>query len=120
MSSSPGVEELAAEGDPQVPGLRNPARYSPETGVLGVMTDMRARAPASPLILDKRFDFSKTYWIVAGIAGADPKVLPPRPRQRRRATTWSTPTRSTRSTTRDPRRLALWLFESWWRPTART
>jgi purine nucleoside permease len=72
----PWVEGLPLKETIEVPGLHHPARYSPETGVLGVMTDMRARARESvaALILDKRFDFSKTYWIVAGIAGADPKV----------------------------------------------
>ncbi|MCK5909908.1 MAG: purine nucleoside permease [Caulobacter sp.] len=72
----PWVEGLPLKETIPVPGLRHAARWSPETGVLGVMTDMRARARESvaALILSKQFDFSKTYWIVAGIAGVDPKV----------------------------------------------
>jgi purine nucleoside permease len=72
----PWVEGLPLKETIAVPGLRHDARWSPETGVLGVMTDMRARARESvaALILSKQFDFSKTYWIVAGIAGVDPKV----------------------------------------------
>jgi len=72
----PWVEGLPLKETITVPGLRHAARWSPETGVLGVMTDMRARARESvaALILSKQFDFSKTYWIVAGIAGVDPKA----------------------------------------------
>ena len=72
----PWVEGLPLTEAITVPGLRHPARYSPKDGVLGVMTDMRARARESvaALLLDKRFDFSKTYWLVAGIAGVDPKA----------------------------------------------
>ncbi|ATC34586.1 purine nucleoside permease [Caulobacter vibrioides] len=72
----PWVEGLPLTETIAVPGLRHPARYSPKDGVLGVMTDMRARARESvaALLLDKRFDFSKTYWLVAGIAGVDPKA----------------------------------------------
>lgn len=72
----PWVEGLPLKQTIEVPGLRHPARWSPETGVLGVMTDMRARARESvaALILSKQFDFSRTYWIVAGIAGVDPKA----------------------------------------------
>ncbi|MDR6624777.1 purine nucleoside permease [Caulobacter segnis] len=72
----PWVEGLPLTETIAVPGLRHAARWSPETGVLGVMTDMRARARESlaALILSGRFDFSKTYWIVAGIAGVDPKA----------------------------------------------
>jgi purine nucleoside permease len=72
----PWVEGVPLTQTITVPGLRHPARYSPKDGVLGVMTDMRARARESvaALILSKQFDFSKTYWIVAGIAGVDPKA----------------------------------------------
>ena len=44
-------------------------------GVLGMVTGMgTAKSAASVMAvgLDPRFDFSKTYWIVAGIAGGDP------------------------------------------------
>jgi purine nucleoside permease len=46
-----------------------------DRGVLGVLTGIgtaRAAATIMALGLDPRFDFSKTYWLVAGIAGADP------------------------------------------------
>lgn len=44
-------------------------------GVLGMVTGMgTAKSAASVMAvgLDPRFDFSKAYWIVAGIAGGDP------------------------------------------------
>lgn len=44
-------------------------------GVLGICTGMgTAKSAASVMAvgLDPRFDFSKAYWIVAGIAGGDP------------------------------------------------
>jgi purine nucleoside permease len=44
-------------------------------GVLGVLAGVgtaRAAASIMALGLDPRFDFSKAYWLVAGIAGADP------------------------------------------------
>ena len=52
-----------------------PLRYNPEQHVLGVVTSMgkvHATASIMALALDKRFDFSKAYWILAGIAGIDP------------------------------------------------
>jgi purine nucleoside permease len=44
-------------------------------GVLGMLTGVgtaRAAASVIALGLDPRFDFSKAYWIVAGIGGGDP------------------------------------------------
>ena len=44
-------------------------------GVLGMVTGVgtaKAAASVMALGLDPRFDFSKTYWIVAGIGGGDP------------------------------------------------
>jgi purine nucleoside permease len=44
-------------------------------GVLGTLTGVgtaRAAASVMALGLDPRFDFSKAYWIVAGIGGGDP------------------------------------------------
>jgi purine nucleoside permease len=44
-------------------------------GVLGILTGVgtaRAAAFVTALGLDPRFDFSKAYWIVAGIGGGDP------------------------------------------------
>jgi purine nucleoside permease len=57
-----------------------PAGFRPvrmnDDGVLELMTGMttgKAAASTMALGLDPRFDFSKTYWILAGIAGIDPK-----------------------------------------------
>jgi purine nucleoside permease len=54
-----------------------PLRYNPGQHVLGVVTGMgksHAAAAIMALGLDRRFDFSKAYWILAGIAGIDPAV----------------------------------------------
>lgn len=50
--------------------------YNPEKGVLGIVTGMgiaRASAAFMALGLDPRFDLTKAYWLVAGIAGIDPE-----------------------------------------------
>ena len=44
-------------------------------GVMGMLTGVgtaKAAAAVMAVGLDPRFDFSKTYWIVAGIGGGDP------------------------------------------------
>ena len=52
-------------------------------GILGLLTRVgtaRAAASVMALGLDPRFDFSKAYWIVAGIGGGDPadvSLVPP-------------------------------------------
>ena len=51
-------------------------RYNPELQVLGIVTgEGKSHAAASimGLGMDPRFDLSKAYWIVAAIAGVDPK-----------------------------------------------
>jgi purine nucleoside permease len=58
-------------------GYRN-LRYNPEQGVLGIVTGIgTARSSASIMALgmDQRFDLSKAYWLVAGIAGANPDTM---------------------------------------------
>lgn len=45
------------------------------TGVLAIVTGMGTSRSASAIMalgLDPRFDFSKAYWLVAGISGGDP------------------------------------------------
>src|ERR1700754_2821948 len=59
----------------KVPGIEGRVLYS-DDGVLGVVTGMRGRARESiaALVLDPRLDVSKAYWVVAGIAGVDPRT----------------------------------------------
>ncbi|MCT2398964.1 purine nucleoside permease [Novosphingobium mangrovi (ex Huang et al. 2023)] len=50
--------------------------YNPETQVLGMVTGIgtaRSTAATMALGLDQRFDLTKAYWLVAGIAGIDPE-----------------------------------------------
>lgn len=50
-------------------------RLNRDKGVLGVVTGIgtiKATATIMALGLDERFDLSKAYWIIAGIAGIDP------------------------------------------------
>jgi purine nucleoside permease len=50
-------------------------RYNPNDHVLGIVTGVgksHAAASIMALGLDPRFDFSKAYWILAGIGGVDP------------------------------------------------
>ncbi|PCJ45724.1 MAG: purine nucleoside permease [Gammaproteobacteria bacterium] len=47
-----------------------------KTGVLGIVTGMgtsRSSSAVMALGLDPRFDFTKAYWLVAGISGGDPE-----------------------------------------------
>jgi purine nucleoside permease len=53
-------------------------RLNRDKGVLAVVTGVgntRAAASIMALGLDPRFDLSRAYWLVAGIAGANPKIL---------------------------------------------
>lgn len=66
-----------AESMPFPQGHRD-LRYSDE-GVLGVVTGIgtaKAAATTMAIGLDPRFDLSKAYWLVAGIAGVDPEDAP--------------------------------------------
>ena len=59
-------------------GFRN-LRSNADGSVLGVVTGVgtaRSAASIMALGLDPRFDFSKSYWLVAGIAGVDPHDAP--------------------------------------------
>lgn len=58
-----------------VPSAFHHARLNKE-GVLGILTGVgTAKAAASVMAvgLDPRFDFSNSYWIIAGIGGGDPE-----------------------------------------------
>ena len=56
-----------------VPGVTHPVLTNGK-GVLGVVsgTTVRSSNQIMALVLDPRFDFSKAYWLVNGIAGVDP------------------------------------------------
>ena len=47
-----------------------------DDGVLGVVTGMRSRPreTLAAIVLDPRLDVSRAYWVVAGIAGVDPRT----------------------------------------------
>jgi len=50
-------------------------RYNPDKGVLGIVTGVgtaRAAAAIMALGMDQRFDLSRAYWLIAGIAGVNP------------------------------------------------
>lgn len=54
-------------------------RYNPQREVLALTTGVgtaNAAASVMALGLDPRFDLSRAYWLVAGIAGANPDVAP--------------------------------------------
>ncbi|MBU1375003.1 MAG: purine nucleoside permease [Alphaproteobacteria bacterium] len=67
------VERYPLTETVKIPGIERPARLSKD-GVLGITTGMfgRARGSMAALLLDPRFDFSKAYFLMAGIAGVDP------------------------------------------------
>jgi purine nucleoside permease len=75
----PGEVQLWVEryplGEPtRVAGIEH-AVYVGKDGVMGVVLGEfgRARTSMAALLGDPRFDFSKAYWLVAGIAGVDPR-----------------------------------------------
>ena len=69
------VERYPLSRTVKIPGVERPARLS-DDGVLAITTGMfgRARGSMAALLLDPRFDFSKSYFLMAGIAGVDPKA----------------------------------------------
>lgn len=53
--------------------------YNAEQGVLAITTgvgSINSAASIMALGMDSRFDLTKAYWVVAGIAGADPEDMP--------------------------------------------
>jgi purine nucleoside permease len=69
------ADRLPLRHELKVPGIEGRVLLS-DDGVLGLVTGMRARPRESvtALILDSKLDVSHAYWIVAGIAGIDPRA----------------------------------------------
>jgi purine nucleoside permease len=77
---NPGEFQFWAErerlsGSIIVPGLDHPVLFN-EDGVYGVVsgTTVRASNQIMALGLDPRFDLTRSYWLVNGIAGVNPEV----------------------------------------------
>jgi purine nucleoside permease len=67
------VEREHLDGSLEVPGLAHPIRYN-GAGVYAMVTGTCNRSGLGVMLLgmDPRFDLSHTYFMMAGIAGADP------------------------------------------------
>ncbi|MGB3849030.1 MAG: purine nucleoside permease [Tunicatimonas sp.] len=84
MGDQPGELQLWAERFPFADTLALPQayhhlRYNAEQGVLAMVTgvgSIRSAASVMALGMDPRFDLTKAYWVVAGIAGVDPEDAP--------------------------------------------
>jgi purine nucleoside permease len=71
------VERLPLPKSLPFPVGRRALRYNPAKHVLGIVVgsgSINSSASIMALGLDPRFDLSKAYWIVAGIAGIDPNA----------------------------------------------
>jgi len=69
------VERLPLPQTLPFPLGNHPLRYNADKQVLGIVTgegSLRASSSIMALGLDERFDLSKAYWLVPGIAGIDP------------------------------------------------
>ena len=69
------VERLPLAQTLPFPAGNRALRYNPDKQVLGIVVGsgaINAAASTMALGLDPRFDLSKAYWIIAGIAGVDP------------------------------------------------
>jgi purine nucleoside permease len=68
------VERYPLGAPTRVVGIEHPVHVGKD-GVMGVVLGEfgRARTSMAALLGDPRFDFSRAYWIVAGIAGVDPR-----------------------------------------------
>lgn len=84
MGDHPGELQLWVEREGltrtwDFPAGERPLRSNTDGSVLAVLTGVgtiRAATTITALGFDPRFDFSKAYWIVAGIAGVDPHDAP--------------------------------------------
>ncbi len=71
------VERLPLHQSLPFPVGRRPLRYNPQTHVLGIVVgsgSINSAASIMALGLDTRFDLSKAYWLIAGIAGINPNT----------------------------------------------
>jgi purine nucleoside permease len=71
------VERLPLQQSLLFPVGRRALRYNPTKHVLGIVVgsgSINSSASIMALGLDPRFDLSKAYWIVAGIAGINPNT----------------------------------------------
>lgn len=71
------VERLPLKDSLPFPNGPRALRYNPDKHVLGVVVGsgaINASASIMALGLDPRFDLTKAYWVVAGIAGIDPDL----------------------------------------------
>jgi purine nucleoside permease len=71
------VERLPLPQTLPFPVGRRPLRYNPQTQVLGIVVgsgSINSAASTMALGLDTRFDLSKAYWLIAGIAGINPNT----------------------------------------------
>jgi purine nucleoside permease len=71
------VERLPLQQSLLFPVGRRARRYNPTKHVLGIVVgsgSINSSASIMALGLDPRFDLSKAYWIVAGIAGINPNT----------------------------------------------
>src|ERR1700691_861232 len=71
------VERLPLQQSLPFPVGRRALRYNPTKHVLGIVVgsgSINSSASIMALGLDPRFDLSKAYWVVAGIAGINPNT----------------------------------------------
>jgi len=74
------VERLPLNETLNFPQGHSPLRYNAEKGILGVTTGIGTQFSTATIMglgMDPRFDLSKAYWLVAGIAGGDPEDTSP-------------------------------------------
>jgi purine nucleoside permease len=74
------VEQFPLEEILPFPQGPRKLRYNPEKGVLGVVAGIGTARTASSIMglgMDPRFDLTKAYWLVVGIAGVNPDAASP-------------------------------------------
>jgi purine nucleoside permease len=70
------VERLGLTRQVDLPPGYRALRWNAETGVLGLIAGVgaaRAAASVMALGLDPRYDLSRAFWVVSGVAGANPE-----------------------------------------------